>query len=211
MSDVPDSIMLLVNQFLKPLLIWFSDKVYAELIDQAQDHFLVRLKAVFDFAPLEKSCSVFHHTSGAGAKPTHTVPRLVRALLVKYLFDWSLRQLEFQIRYNLVVKWFVGYGVLAAGPDHSTLARFEQWVTKHQRRSYFDVSLRQIDQDFPEDREKPQMGDTYAMQADAAKESLVRLLRHTCQRLLHTLAVIAPTAHQSLQLLVVQDKIRRPG
>ena len=196
MSDVPESIMSLVNHYLKPLLVWFSDKVYGELIEQAQDHFLVKLKAVFDFAPLEKSCRTYHHTSGAGTKPTHTVPRLVRALLVKYLFNWSLRQIEIQTRYNLVIKWFVGYGIFAAGPDHSTLSRFEQWVTENQRRSYFDESLHQIDQDFPEDREKPQMGDTYALQADAAKESLVRLLRHTCQRLLHTLAVIAPTVHQ---------------
>jgi transposase len=195
-SDIPDSIMSLVNYYLKSLLIWFSDKVYADLIEQAKEHLLVRLKAVFDFVALEKSCSAYHHTSGAGAKPTHTVPQLVRALLVKYLFDWSLRQLEFQIRYNVVVKWFVGYGIFAAGPDHSTLSRFEQWVTDNQRRSYFDETLHQIDQDFPEDREKPQMGDTYAMQADAAKESLVRLIRHTCQRLLNTLAVIAPTEHQ---------------
>lgn len=196
MSDIPDAIMSLVNHYLKPLLIWFSDKVYAELIHRAKDHLLVKLEAVFDFAPLEKKCSGYHHTGGAGTKPTHTVVLLVRALLVKYLFDWSLRQLEFQIRYNLVVKWFVGYGILAKGPDHSTLSRFEQWVTEHQHRSYFDESLHQIDQDFPADREKPQMGDTYAMQADAAKESLVRLLRHSCQRLLHTLAGIAPTVHQ---------------
>ena len=72
MSAVPDSIMSLVNHYLKPLLIWFSDKVYAELIDQAKDHLLVRLKAVFDFAPLEKSCSAYRHTSGAGAKPTYS-------------------------------------------------------------------------------------------------------------------------------------------
>ena len=78
------------------------------------------------------------------------------------------------------------------------MARFEQWVTDNQRRSYFDETLHQIDQDFPEDREKQQMGDTYAMQADAAKESLVRLICHTCQRLLNTLAVIAPTVHQHI-------------
>jgi IS5 family transposase len=195
-TDIPESIMSLVKLYLKPLLIWFSDKVYAELVHQAKDHLLVKLEAVFDFAPLETACAGYHHASGAGTKPIHTVSRLVRALLVKYLFDWSLRQLEFQIRYNLIVKWFVGYSIFAAGPDHSTLDRFEQWVTQYQHRSYFDVSLRQIDQDFPEERQKPQMGDTYAMQADAAKESLVRVIRHTCQRMLYALASMAPKAHQ---------------
>ena len=198
MSNIPESVMSLVNLYLKPLLIWFSNKVYTELIHKAQDHLLVKLHAVFDFAPLERACADYHHTTGPGAKPTHPVPRLVRALLVKYLFNWSPRQLELQIRYNLVVKWFVGYSILEAGPDHSTLNRFEQWVIEHQCRSYFDESLRQIDEDFPEDRQKPQIGDTYALQADAAKESLVRLIRHTCQRMLNVLASVAPTAHQGV-------------
>ena len=102
-TDIPESIMSLVKLYLKPLLVWFSDKVYAELVHQAKDHLLVKLETVFDFAPLETACAGYHHTSGAGTKPIHTVSRLVRALLVKYLFDWSLRQLEFQIRVGLQV------------------------------------------------------------------------------------------------------------
>jgi hypothetical protein len=37
----------------------------------------------------------------------------VRALLVKYLYDHSLRSLEDEIRFHLIVKWFVGYAVFA--------------------------------------------------------------------------------------------------
>jgi hypothetical protein len=44
--------------------------------------------------------------------PTHPVTRLVRAELVGALYSWSLRQLEQEIRYNLVIKWFVGYTLL---------------------------------------------------------------------------------------------------
>ena len=179
MPAIPQSVTAMVNRYFKPLLAWFSEKVYAELIGRAEDHLLVKLHEKLDFGLLEKACAPFHHTSGPGARPTHTVPRMVRALLVKYLFDWSLRQLEFQIRYNLVIKWFVGYGVLDAGPDHSTLQRFEDWVREHQHRVFFDEVLHQINEDFPEERQQPQIGDTYAMHADAAKESLVRLIRHT--------------------------------
>jgi IS5 family transposase len=185
-----------VHRYLKPLLVWFSDKVYADLIRRAEDQLLVKLDGKLDFGPLEKACAGYHHATGPGCKPTHTVACLVRALLVGYLFNWSGRQLEFQIRYNLVVKWFVGYGVFDAGPDHTTLHRFEQWVCEHQHRSYFDSVLRQIDADFPEEREQPQIGDTYALQANAAKESLVRLIRHTCQRMLRDLAAVHPLAHQ---------------
>ncbi|MEA3341868.1 MAG: transposase, partial [Chloroflexota bacterium] len=196
MSAIPQPVMAMVDRYFEPLLVWFSEKVYAELIARAGNHLLVNLHDKLDFGFLEETCAPFHHTSGPGTRPTHTVPRMVRALLVKYLFDWSLRQLEFQIRYNLIVKWFVGYGVLDAGPDHSTLQRFEDWVREHQHRVFFDEVLHQIDEEFPEERQQPQIGDTYAMHADAAKEALVRLIRHTCERILGELASMSPAAHQ---------------
>ncbi|MCP4555239.1 MAG: transposase [Herbaspirillum sp.] len=188
--------MTIVKQYFRPLLVWFSAQVYAELIARATEHLLVKLHGKLDFAGLEQACAAYHHTTGPGTKPTHPVPRLVRALLVQYVCDWSLRQLEFQIRYNLVVKWFVGYNILDAGPDHSTLQRFEDWVCAQQQRVFFDQVLQQIDAEFPADRTQTQLGDTYALHAAAAKEALVRLLRHTCERVLRELAVIAPSAHQ---------------
>ena len=195
MSTIPEAILAIVNAHLNVLLLWFSDYVYTELLKRAQDNVLVKLQAHLDFTALGEACASYHHTTGPGAPPTHTVPQLVRALLVKYLFNWSLRQLEFQIRYNLIVKWFVGYSIFAAGPDHTTLERFEVWVDKHQHRTFFDDILRQIDAHLPEERDQPQIGDTFAMQANAAPESLIRLIRHTCQRMLGDLASVDPVRH----------------
>jgi len=95
-------------------------------------------------------------------------------------------------------KWFVGYSPFEAGPDHSTLERFEQWVIAHQARTFFDAVLRQIDQDLPAERQQPQIGDTYALRANAAQETLITLLRHTCQRLLGTLAEADAAGHAAL-------------
>jgi IS5 family transposase len=180
--------MALVQAHLTPLLDWFSDYVYTELLKRTPDHFFIKLRQRLDLAPLEAACAAFHHAEGPGKKPTHRVPQLVRALLVGYVQDWSLRELEWQIRFNLVVKWFVGYPIFDAGPDHSTLDRFELWVCFQHHRTIFDHVLRQIDVDFPQERRQAQIGDTYALRANAAKESLVRLIRHTCQCLLTTLA-----------------------
>lgn len=195
MSILPDFVLACIQPYLKSLLVWFSDLVYSSLIPRERDHLLIKLRTRLDFAPLDQSCSAFYHTNGPGCKPTFSVPLLVRALLVGYLFDWSLRHLEFQIRFNLVVKWFVGLDVLEAGPDHSTLQRFEAWVCAHQHRTYFDALLHQIDADFPQDRRLPQMGDTYALRANAARESLIQLIRHTCQRTLRALAAASPSLH----------------
>jgi hypothetical protein len=91
-----------------------------------------------------------------------------------------------------------GLLIFAAGPDHTTLERFDAWVCEHQHRTFFDDILRQIDVHFPEERDQPQIGDTFAMQANAAPESLVRLLRHTCQRMLADLASTDPVRHATV-------------
>lgn len=199
MAIVPDFIRIIVQAYATLLFQWFSDLIYAELLKRADDHFLIQLHATLDFAPLETACAAFHHAAGPGATPTHPAACLVRALLIGALFGWSLRQLEFQIRFHLLIKWFVGYPLFAAGPDHSTLERFEQWVMEHQHRTLFDEVLRQIDRDFPDERTQTQIGDTFALRANAAKESLVHLLRHTARLMLATLAHAAPESGQRVQ------------
>jgi len=198
MSILPDFVLQVVTAHLTPLLDWFSDRLYVEFLKHAADDWLVKLHTRLDFRPIESACAGFHHLSGPGAPPTHSVARLVRALLVKALFGWSLREWEWHLRFNLIVKWFVGYRLFDAGPDHATLERFEQWVNLHQHRAFFDEVLRQIDRDFPQEREQAQIGDTFAMRADAAKESLIRLIRHTCQRLLALLEAAAAERQQRL-------------
>lgn len=191
MNILPSAVQSVVEAHLLPLLYWFSGEMYRRLLART-DHFLVRVHAHLDCGPLEVACAAYHHSSGPGAPVAHPVPRLVRALLVKHLLNLSLRGLEEAIRWNLLVKWFVGYAIFEAGPDHATLERFELWVIEHEARTFFDEVLRQIDCAFPEERRKPQMGDTFAIHADAARERLIRLVRHTCQCLLAALDNLVP-------------------
>ena len=193
MQIIPHFVLRMLAHYLPALLDWFSERIYADLIRMAEGDPLVELHDALDFAPLEEACAAYHHCEGPGARPTHTVPRLVRALLVQQLFHWSSRETEWHIRFNLIVKWFVGYPLYACGPDHCSLHRFEQWVDRHQHRLFFDETLRQIDADCPEERTQEQIGDTFALQANAARESLVCLLRHSCQRLLAVLREADPS------------------
>lgn len=196
MISMPDFLPTFILPLWARLLAWLSAQVYARFL--APNDFLVQLAERLDCAPLEQACAAFHHTEGPGAQATHPVPRLVRALLVKYLRNLSLRELEDEIRTNLVVKWFVGYGLFERVLDYSTLERFEQWVIEHQARTFFDEVLRQIDQDFPEERRQPQIGDTYALRANAAQETLITLLRHASRCLLAALAAADPASHAHL-------------
>lgn len=199
MGIISPSLLSVILPALPLLFRWFSDCVYAVLLARYEDHLLRQLAQQLDFTPLERACAGYHHALGPGTPPTHPVPRLVRALLVGYLFHWSLRELEFHLHCNLLVKWFVGYAVYEAAPDHSTLARFEQWVNDYHQRTFFDEILKQIDAMFPHERTQPQVGDSFALQANAAKESLVELLRHTCRRLLATLQTAAPQSDAWVQ------------
>jgi hypothetical protein len=190
MPIIPDFTLAVFHLYFAPLLVWLSDQTYLILLHRDPDHLLVKLSEHLNWTALETACATYHHTTGPGTLPTHPVPRLVRALLVKYLYHWSLRDLEWHIRFNLVVKWFVGYAIHEVGPDHSTLERFELWVCFKQHRTIFDEILHQIDAAFPDERDQAQVGDTYALRANAAKESLIQLVRHTCMRLLTTLRKI---------------------
>lgn len=197
MIIIPDFLPAVILPFWSRLLTALSAQIFALALPRS--HYLVQLAQHLDCTPLEQACAAYQHTAGPGTPATHTVPRLVRALLVKYLRNLSLRELEDDIRTNLASKWFVGYSPFEAGPDHSTLARFEQWVIAHQARTFFDAVLRQIDADCPAERQQPQIGDTYALRANAAQETLLTLLRHTCQCLLAALATADGAGHTAVR------------
>ena len=184
-----------LTDYLAPLRHWFSDQVYNQLICPNSQHLLFTLNKVLTFTPLETACAPYHQLNGKGRSVSHTVPRLLRALAVKYLYDYSLRELEDKIRYDIFIKWFVGYPIFADGPDHSTLCRFELYLICHHPRLFFDTILAQIDAAFPDDRTRPQIGDTFAMHANAALESLSKRLRHTTQELLVAYQITAPDAY----------------
>jgi hypothetical protein len=187
MTILPDSLQQILAPYLNLLFQWFSDQVYQRMLQVQSQHWVVQIHHHLDFQRLEAACQDFHHRIGPGAKPTHRVTHLVRALLLKYLFNLSYRQLEAALQTNLLLRWFAGYSLFETVLDHSTLERFEVWVSAHQHRIVFDEVLRQIDESFPDERQAVQIGDTFAMRADAAEEGLLRRLRHSGECLLREL------------------------
>lgn len=172
-----------------------SGQHYAELVAQNRDHLLVFVKEQVDFAQLEEVCGVYRQYAGVrGQEATHTIGQLCRALLVKALNGWSYAKTEQEIRSNELVRWFVGYSLKAQTMDHMTVWRFAEWVKKHQPRRYFDEVLRQIDDAFPEEAKREQIGDTFALVSRAQEMSRTELLRQGAQKLLEYLGQVNPTA-----------------
>ena len=187
MTILPESLQQILTPYLDLLVQWLGEQVYERMLRFHQKHLLFQIHKHLDFRALEAACSGYHHQTGAGVKPTHRSSHLIRALLIRHLYVMSYREVEAALQTNLLMRWFVGYGIFDAVLDHTTLERFEVWVCANQHRSLFDVVLDQIDEDFPEECQAEQIGDTFAMRANAAEETLIQQLRHTGECLLREL------------------------
>ncbi len=192
MTILPQFLLTTIVLYGALLAEFLSEWFYANLLGRCSNHLLVKLAEHLDFQPIEAACAVYRHRSGPGAPATYPVGVLVRCLLVGYLYGLSLRELEQRLYADMLVRWFVGLSAFGEVPDHSTLERFEQWVRAHQPRIYLDTVLKQIDAMFPHSRQLNQVGDTYALLANAAEEDLAPRLRHTVRGLLQAAVASMP-------------------
>jgi hypothetical protein len=198
MPILPKTALFVILQSWSLVLQLVSAVWYERQLSRYRHHWLVQLHQVADLSHLEQACAAFHANNGLGAPIIHSAPRLVRALLVKYLHNLSLRQTEEMIDNHMLTKWFVGYNLFETPLDHTTLDRFELWLFRHHPRLFFDEVIHLIDHLCPEDRQRLQMVDTFAMHARAANTYLVELLRDLCGHLLRRLAEIDPNRHLAL-------------
>jgi hypothetical protein len=200
MSILPQSALFVILQSWSVVLQVVSAYWYERQLGRYQEHWLVKLAEIADLSRLEQACADFQADNGRGKPITHRPARLVRALLVKYLYNLSLRQTEELIDNHLLIKWFVGYPLFSDPPDHSTLNRFELWLFRTCPSLFFNEVIKLIDQLCPEDRARVQLVDTFGMQARAAKTYLVDLVRTVCAKLLNLLATTDPEFHLALLL-----------
>ena len=128
MPILPQTALFVILQSWSLVLHLVSAYWYERHLSRYHDHWLVHLAEIVDLRPLEHACAGFQADNGRGKPITHTPARLVRALLVKYLRNLSLRQTEELIDNHILYKRFVGYGLFEAVLDHSYLNRFELWV-----------------------------------------------------------------------------------
>jgi hypothetical protein len=184
--------------FYRQILLAIAQELFiVDALVHAPNHLLVRLAELLDFGPIEHGCAGYRHQTGPGRSTTYPVSRLVRAILVGWLYGLSLRGLEERLHSDLIVRWFVGCQSGDPLPDHSTLGRFELWLVHNQAELYFATFLAQVEQYFPQERQAIQVGDTYAMLANAADEGLVRRIRHVCLRLTMELRDSFPNKFES--------------
>jgi hypothetical protein len=198
MNSIPEFLQKIIEKHLDILLCWFSHYIYELLLRCSPDHPLVRLNQLLDFGPLEAACQDYHKQNGLGAPVIHTVPRLLRVILLRFFYDKSLRQVADFIHLNMMAKWFAGYSLPHFSLSHTTIHNFETYLIENHPRLFFDTVLCQILAAFPEQRQMTQLGDTFAMLANAQWETVIGRLRHAAARLLLIIHSYDPASFQTV-------------
>jgi len=193
MKSIPEFLQKIIEKYLDILLCWFSHYIYELLLHHFPDHPLVGLNELLDFGPLEAACQDYHQQNDMGAPVIHTVPRLLRVVLLRFFYNKSLRQTADFIHENMVAKWFAGYNLAYFGLTHTSIHEFESYLMEYHPRLFFDTVLSQILRAFPQQRGLTQIGDTFAMLANAQMETLSGRLRHAAARLLLIIHRYNPT------------------
>ena len=89
----------------------------------AEDHPFRQLNKIINFADI--ASPYYGLYSEIGAKGIDILKGF-KCLLVQYWEDYSDRQMERAIRENVAVKWFCGFELLEATPDHSYFGKLRQ-------------------------------------------------------------------------------------
>jgi transposase len=102
----------------------FETKLYYELsLDRLvpKDHLLRRLAAAVDFSFVRSLCRPFYSHTG---QPSVDPVVIFKMLLVGYLYGvTSERRLAQEVSLHLAYRWFLGYDLDEATPDHSVLSK----------------------------------------------------------------------------------------
>lgn len=188
---------------------WVSQVHYAQVVAQAgKAHPLVAIKARFDFVAMEQACAAYRrYAGGRGVDATHSVRQLYYGVVVKAFHNWSYAKTAQEVCSNSLLRWFVGYRLDEPTFAPVTLWRFEAWLKESHSRLLFTEVLTQIDEDFPDDAQTAQVGDTFALVSRAHAQSRTELLRDACRRLLHALAQVAPQGYQCVLMQMAHEAL----
>lgn len=190
----------IIEEHLIIVLSWCSQYLYERLLGRWQDEHLVGCQQIINFTPLEQAYGGYHQGQGGkrGRPISHPVTKMVRVLYLMYQENCSYRQTESRLRRDLLWRWFAGYGLFDKVPDHNTIYQFDSYVRQEDPRLFFDTILKQIDEAFPREQSRGQIGDTFAVLANAALEGPTRRLRHLCSHLLQALDICSPDAYEDV-------------
>lgn len=184
--EIPSYVEQIIEQFWQYIVSLVGKQLKKYYFEEvSSDHWLVEFDKYFETSYLEEKCAAYHQGKGQGSWTVHSIRCLVRGLIAKYLFNMSYRETEEKVKYNILVRLWVGYGLFREVFDHSTLQRFEKWVLLNHNLLFFEEIQRQIDEQHKTKHKELQIIDSFAVIGRAIEQNIITLLRQVSKNILN--------------------------
>ena len=120
----------------------YGPEIYENLIPE--DHILHKINKQVDFSFVNEACKDLY--SQNQGRPVKYLPEIMfRSAIVQYMNDYSDRDMEEAARYNLIIKWFLGFSIEDHSYDHSILGDFRDRLGENRWKELFFAILKQIE------------------------------------------------------------------
>src|SRR5674476_1565727 len=83
----------------------YGPEIYEKLV--SRDHLLYKINESIDFTFINEECRNLY-SENMGRPVTNTPEIMFRSAIIQSLNDYSDREMEYEARYNIMVKWFIG-------------------------------------------------------------------------------------------------------
>jgi Transposase and inactivated derivatives, IS5 family len=120
----------------------YGPEIYEKLV--SRDHLLYKINELVDFTFINEECRNLYSES-MGRPVTNTPEIMFRSAIIQSLYDYSDREMEYEARYNIMVKWFIGLNLDDSSYDHSALGRFRDLLGEERWKGIFFSLLKQIE------------------------------------------------------------------
>jgi len=123
---------------------FFGYFLYDQIVPK--DHFLRKLAAAVDFNFVNELCQDAYPNFGKAGNRPYEPAMLFKILLLAFLYNVSLRDMEEQINDRLSFKWFLGLAATDSAPDHSTISVFRDRLKEDIFQEIFNQIVKQADE-----------------------------------------------------------------
>lgn len=107
---------------------FFGHFLYSRILPK--NHFLVRAKEIIPWDRFTHKLLKYYKGAGEYGRTAYEPAKILRMLLLSYLYDISERETEEFVNLNLAAKYFVSLGVDEHAPDYSSLTTFKERIIK---------------------------------------------------------------------------------
>lgn len=157
---------------------FFDKEIFKKI---PQKNILVKINKVVDFGRIGKSLEGYYDRYQG--RPSYPIEMMVKALFLEMYYNLSDREIERQLRYNYLYRWFLGLSFYEREPDATSLVRFRVRIGEEGARKIFEGIVEQAKESGVLIGKVKSVDATH-IEANAGKVNVVNFLRHARKKVL---------------------------